>query len=109
MLAAAVTLAAMPATSSAAVFLSKTQARRAALSVTARTCRIVSWCKGFEVVPARRCRRERPERVHCSIAFLTADLHRCRGLVVVSKTRTGRLDRGMAVPMNCGAEEPTPR
>jgi hypothetical protein len=104
LLAAAFTLAAGPAIPAVgAVFLSKAQARRAAITVTARTCRIVPWCRGYEVVPARRCARERPARVHCAIAFLTADRHRCRGLVVVSKERTGRLDRGMAVPMDCSA------
>ena len=98
-------LAAVPAASAvAAVFLSKTQARRVAVTVTAQTCRVVPWCKGYTVVPAQRCSRERPSAVHCSIAFLTADRRRCRGLVVVAKRRTGRIDRGMAVPMNCGAD-----
>ena len=96
-------LAAVPATAVGAVFLSKAEARRAAVTVTARTCRVVPWCRGFEVVPARRCSRERPTRVHCAIAFITADRHRCRGLVVVAKRRTGRLDRGMAVPPDCSA------
>ena len=101
----AVALAGIPATSAAAaVFLSKTQARRVAVTVTAQTCRIVPWCKGYTVVPAQRCSRERPSAVHCSIAFITADRHRCRGLVVVAKRRSGRIDRGMAVPMNCGAD-----
>ena len=98
-------LAAVPAASAvAAVFLSKTQARRVAVTVTAQTCRVVPWCKGYAVVPAQRCSRERPSAVHCSIAFITADRRRCRGLVVVAKRRTGRIDRGMAVPMNCGAD-----
>ena len=88
----------------AAVFLSKTQARRVAVTVTAQTCRIVPWCKGYTVVPAQRCSRERPSAVHCSIAFITADRRRCRGLVFVAKRRTGRIDRGLAVPMNCGAD-----
>jgi hypothetical protein len=109
LLAVAIALAAVPATTAVgAVFLSKADARRAAVSVTARTCRVVPWCRGYAVVPARRCARERPDRVHCAIAFITGNRHRCRGLVVVSKSRTGRLDRGMAVPMDCSgtAERP---
>jgi hypothetical protein len=102
LLATSFVLAAVPATTAVgAVFLSKAEARRAAVAVTARTCRAVPWCQGFEVVSARRCSRERPSRVHCAIAFITADRHRCRGLVVVAKSRTGRLARGMAVPMDC--------
>jgi hypothetical protein len=109
LLAAAITLAVVPATTAVgAVFLSKTEAHRAAVTVTARTCRVVPWCRGYTVVPARRCARERSDRVHCAIAFITANRHRCRGLVVVAKRRTGRLARGMAVPMDCSgtAERP---
>jgi hypothetical protein len=38
--------------------------------------------------------------------FLTARDDRCRGLVSVKRARGGRLDVGMAVPMNCAGATP---
>jgi hypothetical protein len=85
-----------------AVWLSKTTAHQVAVTVTSQTCRSVGWCVRFEVVPVNRCRRVR-NVVYCGIAFVTADRSRCPGVVAVNRTRAGRIDRGMAVPMNCGA------
>jgi hypothetical protein len=99
---AAATLAVGVAPAFGGTFLSKARARSVAVTVTAQTCRVVGWCQGYEVVPASRCHRQRPTIVRCSIAFITADRRRCRGLVVVSRARTGRLERAMAVPMYCG-------
>jgi hypothetical protein len=33
--------------------------------------------------------------------FLAAKDHRCGGVVTIKRGRTGRLDVGMAVPMEC--------
>jgi len=85
-----------------AVWLSKTRARQVAVSSTSQKCRSIAWCVDFEVVPVESCRRVRAV-VYCEIAFLTLDGRRCPGVVAVAKTPTGRIDRGMAVPMNCGA------
>jgi hypothetical protein len=86
-----------------AVWLSKTTAREIAVDVTSEACRSVDWCVRSRVAPVKSCRRVRSHTVYCPIAFVTADSHRCAGVVAVRKTRTGRIDRGMSVPMNCSA------
>jgi hypothetical protein len=96
--------AAAPAASTSAVRLSKRDAHRVAVRTTAATCRAVAWCTGYDVVPARRCRRAEHRTVYCAIAFITAQRQRCGGVVGVSRTRSGRLDRVMAVPQNCSAD-----
>jgi hypothetical protein len=95
--------ATITAPASGAVWLSKTTAREIAVNVTSKTCRSFDWCVRSEVAPVKRCRRARDHTVYCAITFVTADHRRCGGVVAVRKTRAGRLDRGMAVPMNCGA------
>jgi len=104
---AALALACPGAAAGSAVWLSKTDAHRLAVRATAATCRAVAWCKGYDVVPARRCRRDEHETVYCAIAFITAQRQRCGGVVGVSRTRRGRLDQVMAVPQNCGADNVT--
>jgi hypothetical protein len=105
--AAAVALAAIVAAPAAraapAAWLSKRAARAVAVDAAARTCRAVGWCTRPEVVPARRCRRAKDRTVYCAIAFVTADARRCGGVVAVSRTRKGRVERGMAVPADCSA------
>jgi hypothetical protein len=86
-----------------AVWLSKITAHEIAVKATSETCRSVDWCVRSEVTPVKSCRRVRAHTVYCPIRFVTADGRHCTGLVTVKKTRTGRIDRGMAVPMNCGA------
>jgi hypothetical protein len=88
-------------------WLSKTTARRIAVDVTAQSCRTVDWCVAYDVVPVRRCRRHRDQRVSCAIAFRTADGRRCLGLATMKRTRGGQIDRGMAVPMNCSPAAPS--
>ena len=95
------TVAAAPAHADAR--LAKTTAHRVAVELSERTCGALQWCKGYEVVRASRCRREHHRSVYCRITFLTAARDRCGGVVSVSKTRRGRIDRGMAVPMDCSA------
>jgi hypothetical protein len=85
---------------------SKGDARRVAVRATAATCRTVAWCTGYDVVPAHRCRRAEHRTVYCAIAFITAQRQRCGGVVGVSRTRRGRLDQVMAVPLNCSADQP---
>jgi hypothetical protein len=101
---AALALACPGAAAGSAVWLSKPDAHRLAVRTTAATCRAVAWCKGYDVVPARRCRRDEHETVYCAIAFITAQRQRCGGVVGVSRTRRGRLDQVMAVPHNCGSD-----
>jgi hypothetical protein len=84
-----------------AASVSRSEARRAAVRATAQTCGAVSWCEGYGVVPARRCRRAADGVVSCAMWFLTAREDRCGGVVTIKRARTGRLDIGMAVPMNC--------
>src|SRR4051794_23977347 len=104
--ATAATLAVAPAgPAGGAVLLGKAEARRVAVTVAGEACRVVTWCRRSEVVPARRCVRERRNAVHCGIAFVTAGGRRCGGVVVVSKTAAGRLDRALAVPMDCSSED----
>jgi hypothetical protein len=93
-----------PTTSTSAAWPSKHDARRVAVRDTAASCRAVAWCTGYDVVPARRCRRAEHRTVYCAIAFITATRQRCGGVVGVSRTRSGRLDRVMAVPQNCSAD-----
>jgi hypothetical protein len=101
----AVALAAVVTTPAfGAVWLSKTAAREIAVNVTAETCRTVEWCADFEVVPAERCRRVRDQTVYCAMAFVTADRHRCAGVVALKKMRTGLIDRGMSMPVNCSPD-----
>ena len=85
------------------VRLAKRTAHRVAVQMSDQTCAALPWCKGYEVVRARRCRREHTRSVYCRITFFTAARDRCGGVVSVSKTRRGRIDRGMAVPMDCSA------
>jgi hypothetical protein len=99
--------AAAPAASTSAVRLSKRDAHRVAVRTTAATCRAVGWCTGYDVVPAHRCRRDEREIVYCTIAFITTQRQRCGGVVGVSRTRRGRLDRVMAVPSNCSTSDPS--
>jgi hypothetical protein len=99
--------AAAPAASTSAVRLSKRDAHRVAVRTTAATCRAVAWCTGYDVVPARRCRRDERETVYCTITFITTQRQRCGGGVGVSRTRRGRLDRVMAVPSNCSTGDPS--
>ena len=107
--AAALIVAAVAATPAfGGAWLSKGAARAVAVDVTADTCRAVGWCRGYEVVPARRCRRAADRTVYCRVGFLTAGRQRCGGVVAVSKTRRGRIDPGMAVPQNCAQEATTP-
>jgi hypothetical protein len=87
--------------------LAKTTAHRVAIEMSEQTCGALQWCKGFEVVSATRCRREHRRSVLCRITFFTAARDRCGGVVSVSKTRRGRIDRGMAVPMDCSAVAPS--
>jgi len=95
------TVAATPAYADAR--LAKTTAHRVAVQVSDQTCSALQWCKGYEVVRAPRCRREHVRSVYCRVTFFTAARDRCGGVVSVSKTRRGRIDRGMAVPMDCSA------
>ena len=94
-----------PPAGSSAAWPSKGDARRVAVRATAATCRTVAWCVGYDVVPARRCRRAEHRTVYCAIAFITAQRQRCGGVVGVSRTRRGRLDRVMAVPSDCSADQ----
>jgi hypothetical protein len=96
--------AAAPAASTSAVRLTKRDAHRVAVRTTAATCRAVAWCTGYDVVPAHRCRRDERETVYCAIAFITTQRQRCGGVVGISRTRSGRLDRVMAVPQKCSAD-----
>jgi hypothetical protein len=91
-------------TSTSAAWPSKHDARRVAVRDTAASCRAVAWCTDYDVVPAHRCRRAAHQTVYCAIAFITATRQRCGGVVGVSRTRPGRLDRVMAVPQNCSAD-----
>jgi hypothetical protein len=93
------TVAAAPAYGD--VRLAKTTARRVAVEMSGQTCGALPWCKDYEVVRASRCRREHIRSVYCRVTFFTAARDRCGGVVSVSKTRRGRIDRGMAVPMDC--------
>jgi hypothetical protein len=95
-----------PTAGSSAVRLSKPDAHRVAVRATADTCGAVAWCKGYDVVSAKRCRRDNAKTVYCAIAFITAQRQRCGGVVGVSRTRGGRLDKVMAVPQNCSADQP---
>ena len=99
--------AAAPAASTSAVRLTKRDAHRVAVRTTASTCRAVAWCTGYDVVPAHRCRRDERETVYCTITFITTQRQRCGGVVGVSRTRRGRLDRVMAVPSNCSTGDPS--
>jgi hypothetical protein len=106
---AAVALSAVAATPAfGGVWFSKTTARGIAVKVTSDTCRTIDWCVGYRVASARRCRRVRDHTIYCPIAFVTADRRRCGGVVAVRKARGGRLDHGMAMPMNCSADRPSP-
>jgi hypothetical protein len=106
--AAVVVLAAvMAAPAYADARLAKRTAHRVAVEMSMRTCDALAWCKDYEVVRAARCRREHSRSVFCRITFFTAARDRCGGVVSVSKTRRGRIDRGMAVPMNCSAVAPS--
>jgi hypothetical protein len=96
--------AAAPAASTSAVRLTKRDAHRVAVRTTAATCRAVAWCTGYDVVAAHRCRRDERETVYCAITFITTQRQRCGGVVGVSRTRRGRLDRVMAVPQKCSAD-----
>jgi hypothetical protein len=96
--------AAAPTTSTFATWPSKHDARRVAVREAAATCRALAWCTGYDVVPARRCRRASHKTVYCAIAFITAERQRCGGVVGVTRTRRGRLARVMAVPQNCSAD-----
>jgi hypothetical protein len=98
---------AAPAASTSAVRLSKRDAHRVAVRATAATCRAVAWCRGYDVVPAARCRRDGRETVYCTIAFITTQGQRCGGMVGVRRTRRGRLDRVMAVPSDCSTGDPS--
>jgi hypothetical protein len=94
----------MPAAvADAAASLTRTEARRAALRASAQTCGAVPWCDGYGVVSAQRCRRGADGAVMCPMWFLTARDDRCGGLVTIKRGRAGRLDVGMAVPMDCAA------
>jgi hypothetical protein len=95
-----------PPASTSAAWPSKRDAHRVAVRATAATCRTVAWCTGYDVVPAHRCRRAEHRTVYCAIAFITAQRQRCGGVVGVSRTRRGRLDNVMAVPQDCGADQP---
>ncbi len=90
-----------------AVSLSKIKARQVAVRLASQTCRSFDWCVNVEVARAKSCRRVR-DVVYCGIAFVTVDRARCSGVVTVKQAPTGRIDRGMAVPMNCGAGGPFP-
>jgi hypothetical protein len=98
-----------PTTSTSAAWPSKHDARRVAVRDTAASCRALAWCTGYDVVPAHRCRRAEHQTVYCAIAFITATRQRCDGVVGVSRTRSGRLDRVMAVPQNCSADPDSDR
>jgi hypothetical protein len=93
-----------PTPSTSAAWPSKHDARRVAVRDAAAGCRALAWCTGYDVVPAHRCRRAAHQTVYCAIAFITARRQRCGGVVGVSRTRSGRLDRVMAVPQNCSAD-----
>jgi hypothetical protein len=95
-----------PAASTSAVWLSRSDAHRVAVRATAATCRAVAWCKGYDVVPANRCRRDEHQTVYCAMAFITTRRQRCTGVVGVSRTRRGRLDKVMAVPWDCSTGDP---
>jgi hypothetical protein len=102
--------AAVQADGSTAVRISKRDAHRVAVRATASACRVVEWCRDYDVVPARRCRRVKDETVYCAMAFITAQRKRCGGVVGVRRTRRGRVDRVMAVPQDCsGAASPRSR
>lgn len=92
---------AVAAANGAAVVLTKREAQRTAVRASAQTCRVVEWCRGYRVVSAPRCRRKSRRTVYCPIAFLTSDGHRCGGVVLVTRTRRGRVDQAMAVPFDC--------
>jgi hypothetical protein len=103
--AAAVALASADA-GAAGTVLSKRDARRVADQASAATCRVVGWCRGYEVVPAHRCRRDSARTVYCAMAFITANDRRCAGVVGVSRATSGRLNQVMAVPSDCSARNP---
>ncbi len=86
-------------------WLSKRDARTAAVGATAATCREIVWCTGIDVVAAERCRRASRKKVWCAIVFITASRQRCGGVVGVIKTRGGRLDKVMAVPSDCSGAQ----
>ena len=83
--------------------LSKSTARQVAVSVASEKCRSLDWCVNAEVAPVKSCRRV-GDVVYCGIAFVTVDRVRCGGVVAVKKAPSGRIDHGMAVPMNCGVD-----
>jgi hypothetical protein len=101
---AALALACPGAAAGSAVWLSKPDAHRLAVRATAASCRALAWCTDYDVVPAHRCRRAAHQTVYCAIAFITAKRERCGGVVGVSRTGSGRLDRVVAVPQNCSAD-----
>jgi hypothetical protein len=95
----AVVALAAPAASSAATTLTKTRARAAAVQVARETCSAMPWCRGFAVEPARRCARRSSRRVDCTIRFRGVSGRSSAGLVIVTRTRVGRIEVGVAVPI----------
>ena len=96
-----------PTADSSAAWPSKRDARRVAVHTATVTCGALAWCTGAEVVPADRCRRAENRTVYCAVAFFTAQRERCGGVVGVRRDpRRGRLDKVMAVPQDCSADQP---
>jgi hypothetical protein len=93
--------AAAPTGDTSGAWPSNRDARRVAVRATAASCRAVTWCTGYDVVPAHRCRRAEHRTVYCAVGFVSATRRRCGGVVGVKRARGGGLDRVMAVPQNC--------
>jgi hypothetical protein len=102
---AGATLASVDA-AGAAVALTKTRARMVAVDAARRTCGVTPWCKTTQVERARACRRASSRTVFCDVRFLTADGRPSAGVVSVSR-RGGRLEVGMAVPIEPSASPAT--
>jgi hypothetical protein len=97
-LAVAVAVAVLATPAEAAVALTKARARSAAVDAARDTCVATPWCRRWAVEPARACARRSPRRVDCTIRFRAAD-DWSSGLVLVTRTRRGGLEVGVAVPI----------
>jgi hypothetical protein len=98
-LAVAVSLFATPGEAATAVALTKVRARAAAVDAARDTCAATPWCRRWAVEPARACARRSSRRVDCAIRFRAAGDGWSSGLVLVTRTRRGGLEVGVAVPI----------
>jgi hypothetical protein len=92
-------LLAAPGEAAGGVALTKARARSEAVEAARGTCAVTPWCRRWAVEPARSCARRSSRRVDCTIRFRPAEGRWSSGLVIVTRTRRGRLDVGVAVPI----------